>query len=56
LPRYQVSWCRYKQRGAAAEEADNVFHGLTYANATSNLDSQTDPRELAALEAQAGSF
>lgn len=46
--------CSYKQRGAEAEAADNVFHHLTYEGAASDIDALTDPRERAALEAQAG--
>lgn len=47
-----LSFCRYKQKGAEAEAADNVFHHLTYEGAAPDIDAIADPRERAALEAQ----
>ncbi len=41
---------RYKQRGAPAVEADNVFHHLTYGDV--DVAAIADVRERAALEAQ----
>lgn len=46
----------YKQKGAAAEAADNVFHHLTYEGAARDIDAIADPRERAALEAQVNEF
>ncbi len=42
---------RYKQRGAPAAEANNVFHHLTYGDV--DVAAIADARERAALEAQA---
>jgi hypothetical protein len=44
--------CSYKQRGAQAEAADNVFHHLTYEGAAGDIDALPDPQERVALEAQ----
>ena len=41
---------RYKQRGARAVEANNVFHHLTYGDV--DVAAIEDPQERAALEAQ----
>ena len=46
--------CSYKQRGAQAEAANNVFHHLTYEGAAGDIDALADPQERAALEAQVG--
>lgn len=45
----------YKQQGPAAEEADNVFHYLTYEGAV-DVDSIEDPVLRAAVEAQIAHF
>ena len=45
----------YKQRGAAAESALNVFYYLTYEGAV-DLDAIDDPRERAATESQISNF
>ena len=42
-----------KQRGAAAEGADNLFYYLTYEGAV-DLETVADPVERAAFEAQVG--
>lgn len=47
--------CRYKQRGQAAEEADNVFHHLTYEGAV-DVDNMVDKQQRAALESQINEF
>jgi hypothetical protein len=47
--------CRYKQKGKAAEEADNVFHHLTYEGAV-DLESMTNKQHRAALESQINEF
>lgn len=46
---------RYKQQGAEAEKAGNVFHHLTYEGAV-DLDSVTDAQERQAVEAQINEF
>lgn len=51
---YHFSCGRYKQRGAPAVEADNVFHHLTYGDV--DVAAIADPRERAALEAQVSSM
>jgi len=45
----------YKQRGASADAADNVFHGMTYAGATRDI-AAAEPRERRVLEAQVNEF
>ncbi|KAL3135309.1 hypothetical protein ABBQ32_007505 [Trebouxia sp. C0010 RCD-2024] len=45
----------YKQRGKAAEEADNVFHHLTYEGAV-DVDNMVDKQQRAALESQINEF
>jgi hypothetical protein len=45
----------HKQRGSAAEEADNLFYYLTYEGAV-NLDEIRDGRERAALQTQIEEF
>ena len=47
--------CRYKQRGKAAEEADNVFHHLTYEGAV-DVEGMVDKQQRAALESQINEF
>ena len=47
--------CRYKQRGKAAEEADNVFHHLTYEGAV-DVENMADKQQRAALESQINEF
>jgi len=47
--------CRYKQKGKAAEEADNVFHHLTYEGAV-DIESMTNKQHRAALESQINEF
>lgn len=55
--KYPLSHChilvpsRYKQRGKAAEEADNVFHHLTYDGASLSA-AGAGTRERSALELQ----
>ena len=44
-----------KQRGAAAEQAVNVFYHLTYEGAV-DLDAIADPRQRASTEAQISNF
>lgn len=46
--------CRYKQRGKAAVEADNVFHHLTYGG--SGETAPMSRHERAALEVQINEF
>lgn len=46
---------RYKQQGAEAEKAGNVFHHLTYEGAV-DLDHITDAQERQAVEAQINEF
>ena len=46
---------RYKQRGKAAEEADNVFHHLTYEGAV-DVEGMVDKQQRAALESQIHEF
>ena len=46
---------RCKQRGEAAEQADNVFHPLTYEGAV-NVDGLVSAQERAALESQINEF
>lgn len=45
----------FKQRGQAAEDADNLFYYLTYDGAV-DLESVTDPDKRAALQAQIAEF
>ena len=47
--------CRFKQRGKAAEEADNVFHHLTYEGAV-DVENMADKQQRAALESQINEF
>ena len=47
--------CSFKQRGKAAEEADNVFHHLTYEGAV-DVESMTNKQHRAALESQINEF
>ena len=47
--------CRFKQTGAAAEAADNVFHPLTYEGAV-DVAAEGDPVRRRALEAQINEF
>jgi len=47
-------FCRYKQQGEAAVEADNVFHNATYGAVQSRLPASR--REQAALEVQINEF
>ena len=47
--------CRFKQKGPAAEAADNVFHHLTYAGAV-DVEQMTDKQQRAALESQINEF
>ena len=47
--------CRYKQSGAEADAADNVFHQLTY-EGTVDLEGIADPQERRALESQINEF
>ena len=46
---------RYKQKGPAAVEANNVFHYLTYEGAV-DVASITDARQRVALELQINEF
>lgn len=46
---------RFKQRGKAAEAADNVFHHLTYEGAV-DIEHMTDKQQRAALESQINEF
>lgn len=46
---------RFKQRGQAAEDADNVFHHLTYEGAV-DVESMTNKQHRAALESQINEF
>lgn len=46
---------RYKQRGKAAEQADNVFHHLTYEGAV-DVEALVDKQQRAALESQINEF
>lgn len=46
---------RYKQRGQAAEAADNVFHHLTYEGAV-DVEHMADKQQRAALESQINEF
>ena len=50
-----VAMCRYKQKGKAAEAADNVFHHLTYEGAV-DIEGITDVQHRAALESQINEF
>ena len=52
LTTFNCTFRRYKQRGEAAEAADNVFHGVTYGGGAARDLSGSDPRERRALEAQ----
>ncbi|DBA77988.1 hypothetical protein WJX77_012160 [Trebouxia sp. C0004] len=45
----------HKQKGKAAEEADNVFHHLTYEGAV-DIESMTNKQHRAALESQINEF
>ncbi|KAK3270029.1 hypothetical protein CYMTET_21557 [Cymbomonas tetramitiformis] len=45
----------YKQRGDAADKADNIFHPLTYEGAV-DINSIQDPGERAGLEMQINEF
>lgn len=55
LRQSHVSACRFKQQGEAAEQADNVFHPLTYEGAV-NIDGLVSAQERAALESQINEF
>lgn len=55
LVRHHSGMCRYKQRGQAAEAADNVFHHLTYEGAV-DVEHMTDKHQRAALESQINEF
>lgn len=46
---------RFKQKGEAAERADNVFHHLTYEGAV-DVTQISDKRERHALECQINEF
>ena len=47
--------CRYKQKGAAAVEANNVFHHFTYEGAV-DLDTIKDPLQKEAAEIAVNEF
>ena len=51
----EVSVHRFKQRGKAAEAADNVFHHVSYEGAV-DVESMTNKQHRAALEAQINEF
>ncbi len=55
IAKAHTAFCRYKQKGKAAEEADNVFHHLTYEGAV-DLESMTNKQHRAALESQINEF
>ncbi len=50
VSKFSLFYGRYKQRGARAVEANNVFHHLTYGDV--DVAAIEDPQERAALEAQ----
>lgn len=47
--------CSFKQKGEAAETANNVFHYLTYEGAV-DISQVTDSRERHAIECQINEF